>query len=306
MEERQHMLYRPLGSTGEMVSAVGVGGFHLGESIDEALAMRIVRAALDEGITFLDNSWDYNDGRSEERMGKALRDGYRERAFLMTKVDGRTRSAAAEQLDESLRRLQTDRIDLVQVHEVIRRDDAERVFAEGGALEALQQARAAGKVRYVGFTGHKDPDVHLHMLDVAAAHDFRFDAVQLPLNVMDAHFRSFERLVLPRLVAEGAAVLGMKSLASGAILETGAVTAMECLQYALDLPTSVVITGLESMDDLEQALEAVRTFAPLEPDVRRELLQRTAHLAGEGASEPYKTTLVHDATTEHPEWLGVT
>jgi aryl-alcohol dehydrogenase-like predicted oxidoreductase len=306
MEERQHMLYRPLGSTGEMVSAVGVGGFHLGESIDEALAMRIVRAALDEGITFLDNSWDYNDGRSEERMGKALRDGYRERAFLMTKVDGRTRSAAAEQLDESLRRLQTDRIDLVQVHEVIRRDDAERVFAEGGALEALQQARAAGKVRYVGFTGHKDPDVHLHMLDVAAAHDFRFDAVQLPLNVMDAHFRSFERLVLPRLVAEGAAVLGMKSLASGAILETGAVTAMECLQYALDLPTSVVITGLESMDDLEQALEAVRTFAPLEPEVRRELLQRTAHLAGEGASEPYKTTLVHDATTEHPEWLGVT
>jgi aryl-alcohol dehydrogenase-like predicted oxidoreductase len=306
MEERQHMLYRPLGSTGEMVSAVGVGGFHLGESIDEALAMRIVRAALDEGITFLDNSWDYNDGRSEERMGKALRDGYRERAFLMTKVDGRTRSAAAEQLDESLRRLQTDRIDLVQVHEVIRRDDAERVFAEGGALEALQQARAAGKVRYVGFTGHKDPDVHLHMLDVAAAHDFRFDAVQLPLNVMDAHFRSFERLVLPRLVAEGAAVLGMKSLASGAILETGAVTAMECLQYALDLPTSVVITGLESMDDLEQALEAVRTFAPLEPEVRRELLQRTAHLAGEGASEPYKTTLLHDATTEHPEWLGVT
>jgi aryl-alcohol dehydrogenase-like predicted oxidoreductase len=285
---------------------VGVGGFHLGESIDEALAMRIVRAALDEGITFLDNSWDYNDGRSEERMGKALRDGYRERAFLMTKVDGRTRSAAAEQLDESLRRLQTDRIDLVQVHEVIRRDDAERVFAEGGALEALQQARAAGKVRYVGFTGHKDPDVHLHMLDVAAAHDFRFDAVQLPLNVMDAHFRSFERLVLPRLVAEGAAVLGMKSLASGAILETGAVTAMECLQYALDLPTSVVITGLESMDDLEQALAAVRTFAPLEPEVRRELLQRTAHLAGEGASEPYKTTLVHDATTEHPEWLGVT
>ena len=300
------MLYRPLGSTGEMVSAVGVGGFHLGESIDEALAMRIVRAALDEGITFLDNSWDYNDGQSEERMGKALRDGYRERAFLMTKVDGRTRSAAAEQLDESLRRLQTDRIDLVQVHEVIRRDDAERVFAEGGAMEALQQARAAGKVRYVGFTGHKDPDIHLHMLDVAAAHDFRFDAVQLPLNVMDAHFRSFERLVLPRLVAEGAAVLGMKSLASGAILETGAVTAMECLQYALDLPTSVVITGLESMDDLEQALEAVRTFAPLEPQVRRELLQRTAHLAGEGASEPYKTTLVHDATTEHPEWLGVT
>ena len=299
------MLHRPLGSTGEMVSALGVGGFHLGESIDEALAVRIVRAALDEGVTFLDNSWDYNDGRSEERMGKALRDGYRERAFLMTKVDGRTRAAAAEQLDESLRRLQTDHVDLVQVHEVIRPDDPERVFAEGGAIEALQQARAAGKVRYVGFTGHKDPDIHRHMLDVAAAHDFRFDAVQMPLNVMDAHFRSFEQLVLPRLVAEGIAVLGMKSLAAGTILETGAVNAVECLQYALDLPTSVVITGMESMEDLEQALQAVRTFAPLAPEVRRDLLRRTARLAGEGASEPYKTTLVHDATSEHPEWLGV-
>ena len=299
------MLYRPLGSTGEMVSALGVGGFHLGDSIDEALAVRIVRAALDEGVTFLDNSWDYNGGRSEERMGKALRDGYRERAFLMTKVDGRTRSAAAEQLDESLRRLQTDHVDLVQVHEVIRADDPERVFAEGGAIEALQQARAAGKVRYVGFTGHKDPEIHLHMLDVAAAHGFRFDAVQMPLNVMDAHFRSFEQLVLPRLVAEGVAVLGMKSLAAGAILETGAVDAVECLQYALDLPTSVVITGMESMEDLEQALEAVRTFAPLAPEARGGLLRRTARLAGEGASEPYKTTLVHDATSEHPEWLGV-
>jgi len=305
MDESQGMLYRRLGSTGELVSAVGVGGFHLGASIGEALAVRIVRTALDRGVTFLDNSWDYNDGRSEERMGRALRDGYRERAFLMTKVDGRTKEAAAQQLEQSLRRLRVDHVDLVQFHEVIRFDDAELIFAEGGASEALLAARAAGKVRYLGFTGHKDPAIHLHTLDVAAAHGFRFDVVQLPLNVMDAHFRSFEQLVLPRLVDEGIGVLGMKSLASGAILEGGAVTAVECLQYALGLPTSVVITGMESLDDLEQALEAVRTFAPLASATRSALLRRTAQLASDGSREPYKTTLVHDATAEHPEWLGV-
>jgi aryl-alcohol dehydrogenase-like predicted oxidoreductase len=245
MTEQRHpeMLYRSLGRTGETVSAVGVGGFHLGlETVDEALAVRIVRTAVDRGITFMDNCWDYNDGLSEMRMGRALRGGYRERVFLMTKVDGRSKKEAAKQLDESLRRLQVDHIDLVQHHEVIRFEDPHRIFHEQGANAALLEARGAGKLRYIGFTGHKDPRIHLHMLDVAAEHGFAFDAVQMPLNVLDAHYRSFERQVLPRLVEQGIAVLGMKSMAEGVLLRTGTVTAAECLHYALNLPTSVVFT----------------------------------------------------------------
>ena len=237
-------------------------------------------------------------------MGRALRGGYRERAFLMTKIDGRTKKEAARQLDESLRRVQTGHIDLVQHHEVIRFEDPHRIFAEGGANEALVDARAAGKLRYIGFTGHKDPHIHLHMLDVAAQHGFRFDAVQLPLNVLDAHYRSFERLVLPRLVAEGVGVLGMKPLASGAILESGAATAVECLRYALHLPTSVVITGIDSPAVLEQALETVRTFRPPSVEEVEDLLARTAQPASTGEWEPFKTTGVHDGTAQNPEWLG--
>jgi aryl-alcohol dehydrogenase-like predicted oxidoreductase len=203
-----------LGRTGERVSIVGLGGYHLGIPTEEE-SVRIVRTALDHGMNFLDNCWDYNDGASEERMGKALRGGYRERAFLMTKLDGRTARAAAEQLEQSLRRLATETIDLVQIHEVIREDDPERCFAEGGAIEALVAARQAGKLRYLGFTGHKDPAIHLRMLERARQQGFRFDTVQMPLNVLDAHYRSFEREVLPVALADGVAVLGMKPMAAG-------------------------------------------------------------------------------------------
>ena len=305
LDEHPQMLYRPLGSTGEKVSAVGVGGFHLAsERVDERLAVRIVRTAIDRGITFMDNCWDYNAGASEMRMGKALRDGYRDQVFLMTKIDGRSRKEATRQLEESLRRLQVDHIDLVQHHEVIRYEDPHRIFAEEGANAALVEARDAGKLRYIGFTGHKDPHIHLHMLDVAADHGFRFDAVQMPLNVMDAHYRSFERQVLPRLVREGIGVLGMKSMAEGIILETRTVTPIECLHYALNLPTSVVITGIDSLEILDQALEAVRTFRPLSEEDVRSVLARTAQVASSGEFEPFKTTSGFDGTAEHPEWLG--
>ena len=303
-EEHPEMLYRRLGRTGETVSAIGLGGFHLAERIGESLAVRIVREAVDHGVTFMDNCWDYNDGASEERMGKALRDGYRDRVFLMTKVDGRSKKEAAAQLDESLRRLRTDHIDLVQHHEVIRYEDPHRIFREQGAHEALLEARAAGKLRFIGFTGHKDPHIHLHMLDVAAEHGFDFDTVQMPLNVMDAHYRSFERMVLPRLAAEGIGVLGMKSMASGVILESGVVTPVECLRYALSLPTSVVITGIDSLEVLEQALALARDFRPLAEHEVEALLAKTAPLAAAGGFEPFKTTSVHDSTAYNPAWLG--
>jgi len=307
MSENLHpeMLYRVLGSTGERVSAIGLGGFHLAsEKVDESLSMRIVRTAIDHGITFMDNCWDYNDGASEIRMGKALRDGYREKVFLMTKIDGRSKKAAAKQLDESLRRLQVDHIDLVQHHEVIRYEDPHRIFHEEGANAALVAAREAGKLRFIGFTGHKDPRIHLYMLEVAAAHGFMFDAVQMPLNVMDAHYRSFEKQVLPYLVEHDIGVLGMKSMAEGILLETNTVTPIECLHYALNLPTSVVITGIDSLEILDQALEAVRTFRPLSEEDVRSVLARTAQVASSGEFEPFKTTSVFDGTAEHPEWLG--
>jgi aryl-alcohol dehydrogenase-like predicted oxidoreductase len=303
--EEDRMQYRTLGRTGERVSAIGLGGWHLGfTSIDERLSIRIIREAVDRGVTFLDNSWDYNDGASEVRMGRALRDGYRSRAFLMTKIDGRSKAEAARQLEESLRRLETDCIDLVQHHEVIRYEDPHRIFDEEGAHAALVEARRAGKVRYIGFTGHKDPRIHLHTLEVAREHNFTFDTVQMPLNVMDAHYRSFERLVLPELVKQNIGVLGMKSLANGLILRSGAVTAPECLRYALSLPTSVVITGIESLERLEQALEVARTFQPLSEADRRTLLAKTAKAASRGEFELFKTTSIFDATASNPAWLG--
>jgi aryl-alcohol dehydrogenase-like predicted oxidoreductase len=297
--------YRTLGRTGERVSAIGLGGWHIGfQALDERESIRIIRAALDAGINFLDNSWDYNEGASEIRMGKALGDGYRQNAFLMTKIDGRSRAEAARQLDESLRRLRVETIDLVQHHEVIRYEDPHRMFDEDGAQAALAAARRAGKIRYIGFTGHKDPHIHLHTLEVARHHGFTFDAVQMPLNVMDAHYRSFEQLVLPALVREQIGVLGMKSMGNGVILRSGVVTAPECLRYALSLPTSVVITGMESMERLEQALEAARGFRPLSDDERRELLARTAGAAAGGAFELFKTSSIFDATADNPHWLG--
>ena len=297
--------YRALGRTGERVSPIGLGGWHLGlPTVDEKLSLRIVRTAIDRGVNFMDNSWDYNEGASEVRMGKALRDGYRNKVFLMTKIDGRSKKEAARQLDESLRRLETDRIDLVQHHEVIRFEDPHRIFDAEGANAALVEARAAGKLRYIGFTGHKDPRIHLHMLEVAREHDFTFDTVQMPLNVMDAHYRSFEKLVLPELVKQKIGVLGMKSMANGIILKSRTVTAVECLHYALNLPTSVVITGCDSMEILDQALNAARTFRPMSAAEVQALLAKTKEAASHGEFELFKTTSVFDWTAEHPDSLG--
>lgn len=298
------MIYRTLGKTGERVSAIGLGGHHIGRPKDPNEGIRIIRSAIDRGITFMDNAWDYHDGESERRMGSALRDGYRQRAFLMTKFDGRTRRATAEQIDESLRRLQTDHIDLIQFHENIRMEDPDRFFARQGPLEALLAAKQAGKIRYIGFTGHKDPVVHLRMLEVAATHNFSFDSCQMPLNVMDAHFRSFTRQVLPMLLEQHIAVLGMKPLGDGNVLRSATLSAIECLHYALNLPAAVIITGCESMQRLDQAVEAADTFAPLSEAQIAALLARTRDAAATGEYEPFKTTEMFDGTAHNPAWMG--
>jgi aryl-alcohol dehydrogenase-like predicted oxidoreductase len=282
---------------------LGLGGHHIARPPHEQEGIRLVRMAIDNGMDFLDNCWDYNEGRSEEWMGKALRDGYRARAFLMTKIDGRTSGPATEQLEQSLRRLQTDVIDLVQLHEVIRFDDVTRAFGANGAIEALERARQAGKLRFIGFTGHKDPAIHLAMLQAGFQRGFVFDAVQMPLNVMDAHFRSFEHQVLPVLLQNDIAVLGMKAMGDGLLLESEVVSPQECLRYALSLPTSVVITGCESVGVLEQALDVGMRFAPLSPDERQALLARTAAAAAEGKFERFKTSGQFDGTAQHPHWL---
>jgi len=298
------MLYRTLGKTGEKVSAIGLGGYHVGHPPDPADAIQIVRSAIDRGITFMDNSWDYHGGESERRMGIALRDGFRQKVFLMTKFDGRTKEATARQINESLQRLQTEHIDLIQYHENIRMEDPDRFFAVDGPLEALMDAKKAGKIRYIGFTGHKDPYVHLRMLEVAAQHKFHFDTCQMPLNVMDAHFRSFGHDVLPKLVEQGIAVLGMKSMGDGNVLKSGRATPVECLHYALNLPTSVVITGCESMAILDQAIEAARTFQPMSPAEVSALLAKTKDAAMTGQFEPFKTTPQFDSTAQNPNWMS--
>jgi aryl-alcohol dehydrogenase-like predicted oxidoreductase len=296
--------YRTLGRSGEKVSMVGLGGWHLGTQSDEQESIRIIRTGLDNGINFLDNCWDYNGGESEVRMGKALRDGYRQKAFLMTKIDGQTKTVAAQQIDESLRRLQTDHLDLLQFHEVIRETDPDRIFGVGGSMEAALQARKQGKIRYIGFTGHKSPDIHLKMLNTAFAHDFTFDAVQMPLNVMDAHFNSFEKKVLPVLIEHNIGVLGMKPMGAGIILDSKVVTPAECLRYAMSLPTSVVITGCDSLPILQQALEVVRGFRPMEKKEVATLLAKTEEAARAGEFEPYKTSHSFDGTVHNPQWLG--
>jgi aryl-alcohol dehydrogenase-like predicted oxidoreductase len=297
--------YRNLGRTGEKVSAIGIGGWHLGlKAVSRQVAIRIVRTAIDRGINFFDNCWDYNKGASERRMGAALSHGYRQKAFVMTKIDGRSRKAAARQLDQSLGRLQTDWIDLVQHHEILRYEDPHRIFDEEGAHCALIDAQKAGKVRFIGFTGHKDPHIHLHMLAVAREHDFQFDTVQMPLNVMDAHYRSFEKLVLPELVRQGIGVLGMKPLANGIILQSKTVSAADCLRYALNLETSVVITGVDSMKILDQACDVVRAFRPMSGEEVRALLAKTQRAAVRGEFEPFKTSSIFDGTAVNPEWLG--
>src|SRR3984893_6736992 len=302
-DTRNGMPYRTLGLSGEKVSLIGLGGYHLGNQSDPKESIRIIRTGIDKGVNFLDNCWDYNGGESEIRMGKALRDGYRQKAFLMTKIDGRNKTAAAAQLNESLRRLQTDRIDLLQFHEVIRDSDPDRIFAEG-AIEVVQQAQKSGKVRFIGFTGHKSPDIHLKMLATASKHSFRFDAVQMPLNVMDAHFNSFEKKVLPVLTKDGIGVLGMKPMGDHVILESKTATPVECLHYAMNLPTSVVITGCDSLPILQQALQAARSFQPMNSSQVTELLAKTAKAAEAGQFELYKTSHRFDGTYANPQWLG--
>ncbi len=302
--EENGVPYRMLGRTGARVSMVGLGGYHIGIQSDEQESIRLIRMALDGGINFLDNCWDYNGGTSEIRMGKALREGYRQKAFLMTKLDGQTKKAAAAQIEESLTRLQTDRIDLLQFHEVIRMTDPERIFGPEGGMEAVLAAQKAGKVRFIGFTGHKNPAMHLHMLERADTHKFHFDAVQMPLNAMDAHYESFEQKVLPVLVKNEIGVLGMKPMGAGMLLKSKTLTPVECLRYALSLPTSVVITGCQSAADVQQALMLARNFQQLTAAETNALLAKTAAAARNGEFEGYKTTNNFDGTYRNPQWLG--
>jgi predicted aldo/keto reductase-like oxidoreductase len=303
-DSRNGIPYRTLGRSGEKVSLIGLGGYHLGKQADAQESIRIIRTGLDEGVNFLDNCWDYNGGESEVRMGNALRDGYRQKAFLMSKIDGRTKAAAASQINDSLRRLQTDRIDLLQFHEVIRDTDPDRIFAAGGGMEAVLEAKKAGKIRFIGFTGHKSPDIHLQMLATASKNNFTFDAVQMPLNVMDAHFNSFEKKVLPVLLKNDIGVLGMKPMGDHFILESKTATPVECLHYAMNLPTSVVITGCDSLPILQQALQAARSFQAMNSSKVTALLTKTAKAAEAGQFELYKTSHRFDGTYANPQWLG--
>jgi aryl-alcohol dehydrogenase-like predicted oxidoreductase len=291
--ENEPVPVRTLGSTGEYVSAIGLGGFHLGSISTERECNRIVHAALDAGITFMDNAWEYHDGKSEIRMGKALADR-RHQAFVMTKVctHGRDARVAMRQLEDSLRRLKTDYLDLWQVHEVAFYNDPELHFMTGGVIEALDRAKQQGKVRFVGFTGHKDPALHLRML----AHDYPFDTVQMPLNAFDATFRSFEQHVLPELLRRGIAPIGMKSMGGeGDMVRKKAVTAQEALSYAMSLPVATTVSGIESMRVLRQNLRVARGFVPMSPSEMQALRTRVTELAADGRFELYKTTAAFEA-----------
>jgi uncharacterized protein len=296
---------RKLGRADAEVSIIGIGGYHLGLShVSEAEAIRIVRKGLDEGINFLDNCWDYNDGASEERMGKALQEGYRQKAFLMTKIDGRTGASARQQLEQSLMRLKTDHIDLLQIHEVIRMGDPEQAFQPGNVIDVLKQARQEGKIRYIGFTGHKSPSIHLHMIETADQHGFTFDTVQMPVNALDEHYDSFQQKVIPAAQKHGMAILGMKPLSNGAILKTNTVSAPEALHYAMSVPVTVTITGCDSLGVLEQALGVARNFKPMDEQQKIATLQKTAPAGMAGKFEQYKSSQIYDGTTNSPQWLG--
>ena len=259
---------------------------------------------MDAGITFMDICWDYNDGISEVRMGEALRNGYRDKVFLMTKIDGRTKSEYTKQLEQSMGRLRADVIDLVQFHEILRMEDPDRIFADGGALEAAVAAKQAGKIRYIGFTGHKDPAVHLRMFEMAQKHGFKFDTVQMPVNVMDAHFRSFTKEVIPVAQKAGTGVLAMKTFGDSFILDSKTVEPMDALHYGLTQPVSVVITGIDKPEILQQALTAAKTFKPLTQTQIAGILARTKQAAMTGKFELFKTTPHFDGTAANPKWLG--
>ena len=308
-ERRGDMVYRPLGSTGEMVSFVGMGGFHLGKTSTEAEAIRLIHEAIDRGITFMDNSWDYNLGTSELRAGKAYKEGnYRDKVFQMTKIDGRTKKAAMRQIEESMTRLQTDHLDLVQHHEIIRMEDPDSIFKQDGAMEAFLEARQQGKLRFIGFTGHKDPLIHLRMLQVAKENDFHFDTVQMPINVMDAHFRSFSAQVLPVLVREKIGPLAMKTFGDHYVLDAAkqaGVDPIDMLHFSMSLPVSVVITGIDKQEVLDQAIQAAKTYKPMDKAAVAALLGKTRVAANKGESELYKTTWNFDSTAQNPDWLGL-
>ncbi|MGA9470963.1 MAG: aldo/keto reductase [Terriglobales bacterium] len=283
---------RPLGRTGVQVSAMGLGGYHIGSADTDKEAMEIVARAVDHGVNFFDNAWEYHDGLSEERIGKALK-GKRQQAFVMTKVctHGRDKNLAMRMLEQSLRRLQTDHLDLWQIHEVIYDNDPELIFAPNGAAEALLQARQQGKVRFVGFTGHKDPDIHLKML----AHDFPFDTIQMPLNCCDATFRSFETHVLPEANRRGLAVLGMKSLGgSGELVRHGAVMPHDGLRYAMSLPVATTISGVDSVEVLNQNLAVAVNFQPLDDTAMQRLRDQCRSVASDGRNELFKMTTKYD------------
>jgi predicted aldo/keto reductase-like oxidoreductase len=302
--ESPNMIYHELGRTGERVSAIGMGGYHIGKQQDPDESIRLLRSAIDRGITFMDNCWDYNGGISEVRMGQALRDGYRQKVFLMTKIDGRDKNTAARQIEQSLGRLQTDVIDLLQFHEVIRLDDPDVIFAPGGAIEAVQEAKRADKIRYIGFTGHKDPSVHLRMFETADKHSFHFDTVQMPINVMDAHFRSFLNGVAPVAQQHGTAILAMKTFGDPYILQSNTVTPIEALHFGLNSPASVVITGIDSPAILEQAFQAVYSFKPMDRQQVAAILAKTKEAAMTGSFELFKTSSHYDGTIKNPSWLG--
>jgi aryl-alcohol dehydrogenase-like predicted oxidoreductase len=282
---------RPLGKAGDLVSALGLGGYHLGKITSVREAVRLVHAAVDAGITFMDNAWEYHDGRSEELMGKALADR-REHVFLMTKLctHGRGKREAMRQLEQSLERLKTDFLDLWQIHECVYYNDPERHFARDGAIEAIDQAKRDGKVRFVGFTGHKDPAIHLEML----SYDYPFDTCQLPLNCFDASFRSFEREVLPELLRRQIAPIGMKSLGDGRMVKRKAVRPQDALRYAMSLPVVTTISGIDSMRVLKQNVAVASGFKQLSPRQMEALRSRVRDAAEDGRFELYKTSATHD------------
>ena len=283
---------RPLGRTGENVTAIGLGGYHLGVITEEADAIRLCQQAIDEGITFLDNAWEYHDGRSEEIMGKAIHDR-RDQVFLMTKVctHGRDKHEAMRQLEDSLRRLQTDYLDLWQVHEVVYENEPVLHFVPGGVLEALELAREQGKVRYLGFTGHKSAEIHLRML----AHEYPFDTCQMPLNALDGTFRSFEQKVLPELQRQGIAAIGMKTMGgSGGMIKAGVLTVEEALRYAMSLPVATTISGMLSPRMLKHNVSIARHFTPLSATEMETLRQRVAAAGSDGRYEMYKVSAKHE------------
>lgn len=283
---------RPLGRTGVEVSYMGLGGYHLGTIQEQSTIDQIVNQAIDSGINFFDNAWEYHDGRSEDVVGRALK-GKRDKVIVMTKVctHGRDQNFAMRQLEESLRRLQTDHVDVWQIHEVVYWNDPDLIFTPNGAIEALAKAKQQGKVRFVGFTGHKDPRIHQKMLD----HNYPFDTVQMPLNCFDATFRSFEEHILPELNRRGIAPLGMKSFGgSGEMLRQGDVTPQEALSYAMSLPVAVTISGVDTPEVLQQNLRIACGFKPLSASEMQHLRERCRPRAADGHNELFKMTVKYD------------